>query len=213
MDPSIETPWKAWVITAHALRVPVTEAEIRRVNREAGARFQGQIFSYHGRTDEFWRLRDLWALDQLGVTHQRSEFFEALQSMFRDPTLVHLFPETVDVLKVLRARGMHVGVVSNFTDGLLPILDHHGLLRWIDSVTYSQAVGVAKPDPRIFREALRHAGRRPEEALHVGDSYESDCLGAMKAGLRGVWLNRSGAPAPGPCEEVHDLRGLLSLIP
>ena len=211
-DPTIDTPWKGWAKVAQELHLGLTEAEIRRVNHEADQRFEGQIYGYHGRTREFWRMRDMWAIERLGVKSQQRRYWDALQDFFENPDLVRLYPETREVLANVRAIGLHVGIISNYTDALVPRLKHLGLLPFFDSVTYSQAVGAEKPDPRMFSRAIKPASCRPHEALHVGDSWEGDYLGATRAGLRAAWLNRKGLPRPGACDEIRDLRGLLPLL-
>jgi len=75
-------------------------------------------------------------------------------------------------------------------------------------VTFTQEVGVQKPDPRVFRYALEPAGKQSAESLYVGDSWEADYLGAKSAGMMAVWLNRTGQPARGPCREIRSLHDL-----
>lgn len=58
--------------------------------------------------------------------------------------------------------------------------------------------GAAKPDPGIFLAACERLGCAPAEVLHVGDDPELDVLGAHRAGLRTVWINRRGAVWPHP---------------
>jgi putative hydrolase of the HAD superfamily len=212
LDPLVEEPWKAWARAARDVGLELKEEEIRRANEEADRRFDAEIYRYHGRTEEFWRRRDSWTIAELGVTRRREEFYDALHAIFADPARLEPYPESLEVLRATRPIARHLGVISNFTDGIHAILSYHRFDRYFDSVTYSQAVGAPKPDPRIFEHAIRVAGCEAGEAVHVGDSWESDYLGARQAGLRGVWLNRSGRAAPGPCEEVRDLRGLLPLV-
>jgi len=57
-------------------------------------------------------------------------------------------------------------------------------------------VGVAKPDPRIFRPALDKLGVEASEVLFVGDSVTSDMAAARNAGMDFCWLNPGGAPVP-----------------
>ncbi|MEU8003188.1 HAD family hydrolase [Catellatospora sp. NPDC049111] len=64
---------------------------------------------------------------------------------------------------------------------------------------YALENGVPKKPARGFFDAvLAAASAQPHEVVYVGDSYDHDVAGAAGAGLRTVWLNRSGAPAPGP---------------
>jgi HAD superfamily hydrolase (TIGR01509 family) len=115
------------------------------------------------------------------------------------------FPETELALRKLRARGLSLHVVSNNVDYLPLLLRNLGWSDASESVTFSQELGVSKPDPRIFRHALDRAGCPSDEALYVGDSWESDYVGARGAGIAAVWLNRSGNPPPTACRQVRDL--------
>jgi putative hydrolase of the HAD superfamily len=209
----LSPPWRVWAEVAHDRGLTIPDADLRAANEEADRQFGDRIYAYHGRTQEFWRLRDLWVLERLGVRSGTQEFFGALQAVFGDPRRVQPFPETVEVLRRTRALAGHLGVISNYTDGLRPILQYHGLDAFFDSVTYSQEVGAEKPDPRVFARALSRAGCAAAEAVHVGDSWEGDYLGARRAGLAAVWLNRDRQRPPSPCRQIRDLRGLLPLLP
>ncbi len=123
------------------------------------------------------------------------------------------FPETGAVLAQLRDRGYGLHVLSNNVDYLPIVLRHLGWSTLFGSVTFSQELGPQKPDPRIFRFALARARCAAADAVHVGDSWEADYVGARRAGLRAIWLNRTGRPGPRAQEEIQDLRGLLDLLP
>lgn len=85
-----------------------------------------------------------------------------------------------------------------------------GLARYVDELVTSEAVGVAKPDPGIFRLALERLECSADDAVMVGDSWESDVAGARAAGIRAVWLNRGGLACPDPAlaSEIRDLESL-----
>ena len=75
--------------------------------------------------------------------------------------------------------------------------------------------GIEKPDPRIFEIAVREARCEPHELLHVGDHIEYDVRGANDAGVRSVWLNRSGESSTNgvkPDLEVTSLRELTDAL-
>ncbi|WP_431220396.1 HAD family hydrolase [Leifsonia xyli] len=81
----------------------------------------------------------------------------------------------------------------------------------------SGEVGVAKPEAAIFRFACDAFAVPPDEAAYVGDRLRTDAIGAARAGLTGVWLNRRGA-VPSPEDEldavtagVHTIRSLAEL--
>jgi putative hydrolase of the HAD superfamily len=95
-------------------------------------------------------------------------------------------------------------------------LDLLGLRAHVDFALISGELGIAKPEPEIFREGLRLAGVRAEQALFVGDSPEFDIAGARASGIRSVWVNRTGRawnhPDPPPDHEVADLASLRPLL-
>ena len=87
-------------------------------------------------------------------------------------------------LDAVRARGVKVAIISN-SEGMLDRLFRDLSLRdHFDLLVDSGTVGVEKPDPRIFRIALDHFGVPPERALHLGDMFATDVLGARAAGIR-----------------------------
>jgi len=118
-------------------------------------------------------------------------YFDAVYRHFEDAAVWEVFPDVVPALAALRALGCSLGVVSNFDGRVLPILDGLGLAPWFASVTLSSQVGVTKPDPAIFAEALARHGAEPAQALHVGDSPAEDGEGARAAGLRAVLIDRT----------------------
>jgi HAD superfamily hydrolase (TIGR01549 family) len=138
---------------------------------------------------------------------------------------LRLFPEVETVVSTVREGVSHdepwaarpIGIVTNGpTEVQYAKLELLGIDRFVDFVLVSEEFGVAKPDPAIFREALRLAGVRPEEAIFVGDSVEFDMAGARAAGIHTVWLNRQQQPwpdpAPPPNREIRFLAELPHLL-
>ncbi len=98
--------------------------------------------------------------------------------------------------------GVRFGVITNGElDFQLAKLDRLGLTERFEHVLASGALGVAKPDPAIFRAAVqRFAETGPlGPVAYVGDRLRTDAIGAAEAGLLGVWLNRVDA-TPDPAE-------------
>lgn len=91
-----------------------------------------------------------------------------------------------------------------------------GLERFFDFLVMSvEHGGIEKPDPRIFEIAVREARCEPHELLHVGDHIEYDVRGANEAGVRSVWLNRTGESPTSdvrPDIEVTSLRELTDAL-
>ena len=72
----------------------------------------------------------------------------------------------------------------------------------------SGKVGVEKPNPRIFHMALERAGVASSEAVHVGDVYEVDVLGARAAQIEPILLVLNGSPAPADVRVIRNFEEL-----
>ena len=120
------------------------------------------------------------------------------------------FAGVPDLLNDLQGR-YQLGVVSN--GNTYP--ERVGLGGIFSFVILAQDCGIAKPDPRIFELALNKCGCSAAQAIHVGDSLDSDVQGANGCGIRSVWLNMDGATNDSgvtPDHEISDLRELLDIL-
>jgi putative hydrolase of the HAD superfamily len=124
----------------------------------------------------------------------------------------------IDTLHALRGRGLHIGMVSNIDeDQLAHLLAVAQVEPYFDAILSSERAQSCKPDPAIFKEALRCAGCEPEEALFVGDTMLQDVAGANRAGLRSVLLwHRDDRPPPDdgprPCHVIRRIPELLEVL-
>ncbi len=194
VPPTIDRPWKVWAEVSRGFDLQLSETLVQHALEAVNEELEGQIYRYLDRTPEFWKLYDGRVMDRLRIREHRNEIGQALEATFADPSNIQLFPETLPVLEHLRSRGFHLGLISNHNDALLKVLEYHGLDKLLETVTYSQEVGVEKPDPKVFTKALERAHCAPSDALHVGDSIDADVEGARRSGLQAVWLNRDGRP-------------------
>lgn len=120
------------------------------------------------------------------------------------------YPDVAPALKALKRR-YRIGIISNGNS----YPERCGLPDTFDFVVFAHDCGFHKPDRRIFELALSNTGCLPHEVLHVGDSLETDVLGAQNCGLRNVWLNRQGVRNHTnivPELEVPDLFALLECL-
>jgi putative hydrolase of the HAD superfamily len=143
----------------------------------------------------WWRTVAIATFDQAGVLNQFQNFdrfFTTLFQHFATATPWDLYDDTIPTLAQLRSVGIPLGVLSNFDSRLHQVLPALGLAEYFTSVTISTEVGTAKPDAQIFQHALAQHHCSPEQAWHIGDSLEEDYRAAMTAGLKGIWLQRSG---------------------
>lgn len=139
-------------------------------------------------------------------------YFDALFSHYADPSAWRVYPESHQVLRLARARGLGVAVASNFDSRLLPILRELGIEALVDDIVYSTGCGAAKPDPRIFQHAMEALGSTPETTLHVGDNLHADYHGAAAIGMTAVYLNRRGGAVEDGITTIEHLGELDALV-
>lgn len=98
------------------------------------------------------------------------------------------FPNLHEVLGNLRQMGIKLGLVSNgkspFQMDNIKVL---GIEGYFDSILISEAVGISKPDPRIFQRALDELGVIAAHSIFVGDHPENDVRASRNMGMVGVW--------------------------
>ncbi|MDA3628314.1 HAD family hydrolase [Saccharopolyspora oryzae] len=124
-----------------------------------------------------------------------------------------LFDDARPCLDWLRDSGLRLAVITNAPSAYQrKKIAAVGLADVFDVLVISGEVGVAKPDPRIFRTACDALGLSPGEVAHVGDRLDTDARGAASAGLHGIWLNRDGAPAAADVPTITSLHELPEML-
>ncbi|MDW7709988.1 MAG: HAD-IA family hydrolase [Deferrisomatales bacterium] len=154
-------------------------------------------------------FRDAGSRD--GLRGRFDSFFEELYREFEESRHWQTFPDVLPCLEALAARGLPLGVLSNWDSRLHPVLRGLGLTRRFRFVLTSAELGAEKPDAAIFLEGARRLGRKPAEVLYVGDLLREDVFGAARAGLRGMLLDREGS-CPAPVPRIEDLRKLPAAL-
>ena len=86
--------------------------------------------------------------------------------------------------------GVILGVISNWDSRLTSTLENLELADHFKFILPSAVVGSAKPDKKIFEEALRLSGVKPHEACHIGDEIKTDIVGARNVGIYGILIDR-----------------------
>ena len=154
----------------------------------------------------WWReLVDL-VLDQATPAlseFDRDNFFEIAYEHFAEAGVWEIYPEVSGVLEQLRRR-FQLAVISNFDGRLRFILQHLGISKFFSHVFISSELGADKPDPEIYRRALKLIDRKPTEVLHVGNDSQRDWEAASAAGLSVFRLDR-------PKNSLRDLLTILEL--
>jgi putative hydrolase of the HAD superfamily len=119
----------------------------------------------------------------------RDNFFEVAYEHFAEPGVWELYPEVPKVLEQLLPP-FQLAVLSNFDGRLRFILQHLGISNYFSYIFISSELGADKPDPEIFRRALKIMQLNADEVLHVGDDPERDWNAASAAGLSVFRLDR-----------------------
>ena len=141
---------------------------------------------------DWWHeLVDL-VLDQVAPSlskFDRDNFFEIAYEHFAGSGVCELYPEVFGVLEQLQPH-FQLAVISNFDGRLRFILRHLGISNFFTHIFISSEIGADKPDPEIFRRALKLIDLKPNEVLHVGDDPQMDWEAASAAGLSIFRLDR-----------------------
>jgi len=139
-----------------------------------------------------------------------------------------LWPDSLEVLEELQSRGYVLGIVSN--------TNHHpyAMYRALANTKMQQFFGVvvldseanmcSKPCGKLFLEASRRVGVKPDHCLYVGNDFFQDIWGANQIGMQSVWLDTVGAEGKyrhrypkmlllKKIPIINTLSGLLSLLP
>ena len=120
-----------------------------------------------------------------------------------------LFDDVLSTLKALKERGFILGLLTNATKDMLAIHRKLGLEPYLEFVVTSKEVGADKPKPPIFLAALDRAGVKASEAVHVGDQYQLDVLGAMGVGINPILIDRYDIfPEVSDCPRIQSLTEL-----
>jgi putative hydrolase of the HAD superfamily len=135
----------------------------------------------------------------------------AFEVFYAERNRVTLFADALAALQTLSRLYPLVAVTNGNAD-----LDCVGLAPFFRARITAAALGVAKPDRRIFEAAAQALGVEPAHVLHVGDDAHLDVVGALGAGIQTVWLNRSERLWPDiphrPHEELTSLAELTDLL-
>lgn len=162
-------------------------------------------------TAEMWSEMYALAMEEAGVDSP-SVLGRELYDEFGKGDRWALYPDVMPTVKKLKEMGILMGIISNW-DVRLPGLCHHlGVSRYLEFVLSSANLGRIKPEASIFRVALDRLGVKPREAVHVGDHYYADVLGARSAGIRPVLLDREGRAGSLDCTVIHSLEELPGLV-
>ncbi|WP_144467205.1 HAD family hydrolase [Bacillus toyonensis] len=98
------------------------------------------------------------------------------------------FPNMHKLLQQLKQLNIKIGIITNgFTEFQMSNLQALNIHTYTNTILVSEAEGIKKPHPEIFKRALQKLNVKAEECLYVGDHPENDALGSEQVGILGVW--------------------------
>jgi putative hydrolase of the HAD superfamily len=169
--------------------VPAAQVLIERVSRAVDEEIQRDYAAGRPEEVEIAGIYDR-ALRSLGLELE-PEVIEQVMELEQEGWLnsVHLGPDVLSTLQTLRQRGLRLGLVSNaaYLPRLMKAqLAALGLRGYFDGISFSSEVGVRKPHPRIYANALEALGVEAAETIFVGDRVREDVQGPQSLGMRAV---------------------------
>jgi 2-haloacid dehalogenase len=203
------------------------EAALRQVFRELNLAYRPEYGDlYHRINDACWKALERGEITKPALQKKRFvDFGDALPIasfpaeqagvlyMERLGDYSFLLPGASEVCQALSASKQLYFITNGVEKTQRNRLQRSDIKDYPIEMFVSEAVGVAKPDPRYFRYVFEHIPNfRPEEALVVGDSWTSDILGGIRAGVDTCWVNPTGEAAPQGMSATYEIRSIRELL-
>ncbi len=148
-------------------------------------------------TDSQWTPADRirWVARELGaeLTPQQTDQL-AEHELLLWTSSVEIDPETRGVLAELREGGLEMVLVTNGSSAMRDLPNRLGLTPLLRASLLSCEVGVLKPRPGIYLEALERLGLPPGDCIYVGDGSDRELEGAKAVGLFAVRMLARAKP-------------------
>ena len=137
-----------WFAAAAERGITLEQDALLEATKAADQVYNPKVYEYMGRMPEFWGLYDAYVLNRLDIADGDGSLSRAVGLAFLDAERwFRAFPETHSVLSKLKQRGYALGIISNNTDEMLDRMKSLDLIRYFDTITYSQEAGAEKPTP------------------------------------------------------------------
>lgn len=155
--------------------------------------------------ESFTRIKafDSAVLARLGHPDLPDDVFRSIEAAFARRSAWYVYPDVVPAVEAMRTAGLRLGVISNFVWGGPELIHDLELARHFEVLVVSARVGFQKPHRGIFEHALSAMGVPADRALHVGDSYKGDVIGARRVGITPILIDRN-SDDPARVRQEHD---------
>ena len=164
---------------------------LRKLERTTKNQFDARMVKDGSTDHSFWWMFYTQLLAEIGLNDDAIR--DQLVSNIRQSANWDIIPP--GTREHLQKIGEHykLSVISNADGKIEDVLTRCNIADCFQTITDSGLVGVEKPHPEIFRQALQKMNAAPEESLYVGDMYSVDYLGATGAGMQAILMDVPGA--------------------
>lgn len=176
---------------------------------------------------KYWKLYRDEKVSKSNLRYGRlKETFDALNMNVKDDvinqlsidyinnltTYNHVFEGTIEILEYLKPKyKLHI-ITNGFEEVQQIKLEKSNISHFFDTVTSSEAVGVKKPNPKVFKHALNIADTTKENSIMIGDNYEADILGALNVGIDAICYNYHNVVLENKIKQVKHLLNLKEYL-
>ena len=202
---------KALLETLQQFSLPCDEAAVSRYH-EINSSLWGELNKGKIRRDKLVVERFDRFVKEIGAAAKATELNRAYTEHLA--THADVIPGAEEALQELAEVATMIAV-SNGTElverGRLKL---SGFEKYFDDIFVSEAVGVSKPNPKIFQMAMRKLGiEHSDKVLVVGDSLSADIQGGVNAGLDTCWVNMNGMENESGLTPTYEVKALRELYP
>ncbi len=173
------------------------------IRNEVAGELKGKVINLENvRLEAFRRTLESIGRPNDTLAHHLNQVY--LKHRFENITL---FNDVLPTLNKLREEYV-LGLLSNGNS----YPERCGLEKIFQFVVFSQDYGVEKPDPKLFNITVEKSECAKDQLLHVGDSLETDIIGAVKTGIKYVWLNRKQVKNDSGLKIEYEITSLSELL-
>lgn len=202
---------KALLETLQQFSLPCDEAAVSRYH-EINSSLWGELNKGKIRRDKLVVERFDRFVKEVGAAAKATELNRAYTEHLA--THADVIPGAEEALQELAEVATMIAV-SNGTESVeRGRLKLSGFEKYFDDIFISEAVGVSKPNPKIFQIAMRKLGiEHSDKVLVVGDSLSADIQGGVNAGLDTCWVNMNGLENESGLTPTYEVKALSELYP
>lgn len=152
-------------------------------------------------------------LKEAGIKAEEKVVLKLLAMMQQVHMDLVVYDDALPVLTDIKQRGLVTGLISNIEKNMNETIEKLGIASKLDIIVTSLDAGAAKPQPEIFRYAMKKGNVQPSESIYVGDQYQVDMAGAKAAGMQGILLDRVGYYRQKmDCPKIKSLNEIIDYI-